>query len=284
MLFTRRRVVAACVLGCMLAYALYFFTRAPVQDAAWSSPYQVIPQVRIYDDTLSITNLRDFRYDDNGAVTQARYIDREYPLSGLRDVWFGLSHFGPNGLAHAFASFEFSNGEFLVVSIEARLREDQVHYRPVTGALRGYTKFVVLATEQDVVGLRSHIRKEPVYLYRLQGSMLQGRALLLNYMRRAETLSAHPEFYNTLTDNCLTGLLAESGRYTSLHHWLDYRILLPGYSDALLLEKGFIGLDQQEVFSGDMDGYLQAVRIQAHIDPEKTSLDAPDFSTKIRAR
>jgi len=43
-------------------------------------------------------------------------------------------------------------------------------------------------------------------------------------------------------------------------------------------------LDQQEVFSGDMDGYWQAVRTQAHIDPEKTSLDAPDFSIKIRAR
>jgi len=42
-------------------------------------------------------------------------------------------------------------------------------------------------------------------------------------------------------------------------------------------------LDQQEVFSGDMDGYCQAVRTQAHIDPEKTSLDAPDFSIKIRA-
>lgn len=281
-MLSRKKTVGLSVLLLMLVYALYFVSRVPSQDGDWKVSYQVLPEVRVSGDILSVRHVRDFRYDGSGAVAEARYLDKKYMLSELKNVWFGISHFGAYGLAHAFASFEFANGEFLVVSMEARLRQDQTRYGPVDGAFRNYTKFIVLATEQDVIGLRSHIRKEPVYLYRLNGSMLQGRALLLNYMRHAETLTAHPEFYNTLTDNCLTGLLAESGRYEAMHHWLDYRILLPGYSDELLLEKGFIGDVAMRREADDVMSYMTSLREQSRIDPASTSLEDEAFSLKIR--
>lgn len=282
MTLNRKKIVGLSVVLLMLMYTLYFVSRVPSQDGDWKEPYRVLPEVSVSGDILSVRHVRDFRYDAGGAVTERQYFDKEYLLSELKDVWFGISHFGDYGLAHAFASFEFSNGEFLVVSIEARMRRDQTDYRPVEGAFRRYTKFIVLATEQDVIGLRSHIRKERVYLYRLNGSMLQGRALLLNYMRHAETLTSHPEFYNTLSDNCLTGLLAESGRYGAMHDWLDYRILLPGYADELLLEKALIGEGVASRAANDVTQYMAQLRTQARIDPASTSLQDEAFSLKIR--
>ncbi|MDX1479697.1 MAG: DUF4105 domain-containing protein [Saprospiraceae bacterium] len=260
------------VVAALTSYAIWFSTREPVQDDNWKSAYRVLPEIHLNGDTLHINHLRDFRYDTDGNVLEERYQKGTYRLSSLKGVWFGLSHFGPAGLAHAFASFEFADGQFLAVSIEARLREDQDHYDPLTGAFRGYTKFVVLATEQDVIGIRSHLRKSPVYLYPLNGSALQGRALLLNFLRRADNLGHTPDFYNTLTDNCLTGLLAESGRYTDLHHWLDYRILLPGYSDEVLFEHNILNTQIS----------MDATRAKARVDSTITP-DDPDFSKKIRS-
>ena len=102
--------------------------------------------------------------------------------------------------------------------------------------------------------------------------MLQARALLLSFLRKSENLERQAEFYNTLTDNCLTGLLAESGRNPELYHWLDYRILLPGYADELLSEKGVFW----------QQGEIESIREQARVVPENTVLDDPLFSAKIR--
>lgn len=270
---SKRKAAFFIAAALLISYILWFSTRVPQQDADWKPAYQVLPEIRISGDNLYIKNLRDFRYDALGEVVKTRYRESTYKLSALQNVWFGLAHFGPGGLAHAFASFEFADGQFLAVSIEARLREDQSGYDPLTGAFRGYTKFVVLATEEDVVGVRSFIRKTPVYLYPLNGSALQGRALLLNFLRRADNLGHTPDFYNTLTDNCLTGLLAESGRYNDLHHWLDYRIILPGFSDEVLFEHGIINTQN------DMTATRLAARINDSISP-----DQPDFSLKIRDR
>ena len=270
---SKRKAAFFLAAALLIGYILWFSTRVPQQDADWKPAYQVLPEIRISGDNLYIKNLRDFRYDALGEVAETRYRESTYKLSTLKNVWFGLAHFGPGGLAHAFASFEFADGQFLAVSIEARLREDQSHYDPLAGAFRGYTKFVVLATEEDVVGVRSFIRKNPVYLYRLNGSALQGRALLLNFLRRADNLGHTPDFYNTLTDNCLTGLLAESGRYNDLHHWLDYRIILPGFSDEVLVEHSII----------DTQNDITQTRLTARIS-DSISPDQPDFSRKIRTR
>ncbi|MZR63580.1 DUF4105 domain-containing protein [Alcanivorax sp. DP30] len=256
----------------LLGYGIWFHSRVPVQDADWKEKYAVTPEVTLHGDTLHINGIRDFRFDSDGQVVQARYLNRTYTLSKLKGLWFGLSHFGGDGLAHAFASFEFSDGTFLAVSIEARLRKEQNRYNPLAGAFRNYTKMVVLGTEQDVIGSRAFSAQEPVFLYPINGSALQGQALLLNFLRRADILSRTPDFYNTLTDNCLTGLLAESGRYTELHDWLDYRLLLPGYSHEVLYEHGLIGQGES----------LEQIQAQARVNPD-IAPDTDNYSQKIRS-
>lgn len=77
-------------------------------------------------DTVGIRNVRDFRYNNDDVIAEAHYIDQNYKLSEFRNAWCAISHLGDHGLAHVLLSFEFKQDQFLVVSIEARLRKDDV--------------------------------------------------------------------------------------------------------------------------------------------------------------
>ena len=70
----------------------------------------------------------------------------------------------------------------------------------------------------------------------------------------------------------MTGLLAQSEKFRSWTSWLDYRIMLPGYSDRLGYELGLINNSDA----------LEATRKKALINPLKTELEDPLFSIKIR--
>ena len=170
-------------------------------------------------------------------------------------------------------SFEFNNGRFLVLSIESRLRSNQKHYSPFKGFFRSYTKFFVLATESDVIGLRSHIRGEDIYLYPLKVELDEARLMLLAFLKRAKKLNTQSVFYNTLIGNCLTDLLRESNRFNHWHQWLDYRIIFPGYADRLLYKMGMI----------DSKLDFKTLRETARVKPEDYSIDDKDYSHRIRS-
>ncbi|MCK5880857.1 MAG: DUF4105 domain-containing protein, partial [Sinobacterium sp.] len=221
---------------------------------------------------------RDFRYAHNDGgegdkVLQARYIQKNYNISTLKQLWYGISHFDDYGLAHVFLSFEFEGDAFLVVSIEARLEEDQQSgYNPVLGLFRQYQKTVVIATEEDVIGLRTHLRQEPVYLYPLPLSAIQLRALLFNYLRLSEDLQQQAVYYNSFSDNCMTGLLRATSTLNQWWQWLDYRIILPGYSDQLLYEK--LLSDNATSFEDWQKKHL--------INPALSTVESSSFSADIR--
>ncbi len=252
---------------------LFLASKTPSNERSWQTQFQILPTVELEKDTISIHNVRDYRYNRDGTIAQIRYLDETYQLSEFKQAWYGLSHFGDNGLAHVFLSFEFSNDTFLVVSIEARLEEKHTDgYDPIKGLFRNYTKTIVLATEQDVIGLRTHIRSEPVYLHKLNVPELYTKPLLLNFLREAQVLTRKPTFYNTLIDNCMTGLLAQSDQFRSVFSWVDSRIILPGNSDEIAYELGYISNTES----------LDQVRESALINPRFSNIDDADFSQKIR--
>jgi hypothetical protein len=159
------------------------------------------------------------------------------------------------------------------VSIEARLQEKDVDgYNPLAGLFGAYTQTIVLATEQDVIGLRTHVRGEPLYLYKLEVPEIYTKPLLLNFLRKAQVLNYQAEFYNSIIDNCMTGMLSESHQFRGLSSWLDKRILLPGNSDELAYELQYINTDKP----------FDQTRKDALIKPSSTELDDPEFSKKIR--
>ena len=253
------------------------FLRTPSNTGDWQTQFKILPSVELSADTIKISNLRNFRWNTDDTVSKAQYLNKNYQLSQFKNAWYGISHFGDNGLAHVLLSFEFSDenakSDFLVVSIEARLQNKDVDgYNPIAGLFGAYTQTIVLATEQDVIGLRTHVRGEPFYLYKLDLPEIYTKPLLLNFLRKAHALNYQAEFYNSIIDNCMTGLLAESHQFKGLSSWLDTRILLPGDSDELAYDMKYINTNKA----------FAQVREDAHVNPSSTDLEDPEFSRKIR--
>lgn len=258
----------------IVLWVSYVALKEPSNDANWQKQYALLPAIKIDQDIISISHVRDFRYNADQSIATSSYLNENYALSELKDAWYGISHFGENGLAHVLLSFEFADDKFLVVSIEARLQEKDIDgYSPIKGLFGSYTKTIVLATERDIIGLRTHIRSEPFYLYKLNLPELYSKALLLNYLRKAQTLNTEPAFYNSIVNNCMTGLLVESNRFKLMSSWLDTRIFLPGNSDELAYELGLI----------DNSAPFEALRMQALVDPLTTAIEDINFSRNIRA-
>ncbi|KDE41259.1 putative membrane protein [Nitrincola lacisaponensis] len=245
--------------------------RQPSHQGPWLEAQARLPEVTTADGRIyQVQHLRDFRYDDSGAIRAAQYREADYDLSLLQQVWLGVSHFAGMGLAHAFVSFEFSDGQYLAISFEARLRPGE-SYSPVRGLLNQYPKILVLGTEEDIIGLRSHVRGERVLLYPLQLDAEQQTYLFRGLMEDVSDIFAKPRFYNTLLDNCVTSLLRHDPEHSAWKGLLDYRVLLPGFGDAFAQQKGWISDELP------LEQLREQVRVDGRIDP-----DVPNYSALIR--
>ena len=245
----------------------------PTHEGPWIQAQAELPGVEIADERVfNLLQIRDFRYHSDTSIASADYRDATYELDALERIWLGVSHFSGMGLAHAFVSFEFAGGEFLAVSFEARLRPGQ-SYSPVKGLLNQYPKILVLGTEEDILGLRSHVRKERVLLYELQLTQSQQAYLFTGLMHDVAEIEASPRFYNTLLDNCVTSLLRHDPEYHGLKGLLDYRVLLPGFGDGFAQEKGWIRDDLS----------LAQLRLESLVDATIDPMEA-NFSQRIRGK
>src|SRR5439155_1559425 len=75
------------------------------------------------------------------------------------------------------------------------------------GFFRQYELIYIFADERDVVRVRTDYRHEDVYLYRTNFTPVQARAVLMDYVQRANALARQPQFYNALTSNCITNVV-----------------------------------------------------------------------------
>jgi hypothetical protein len=268
-------VVVICGLlvgGALVLLTLVVQLRVPSHEGDWQTVHEVLPRAEIDGDRLTIRNLRNFTYDDDGAVREARYEDRSYDLAALDSLWYGLSHFASYGLAHSFLSFGFADGGYLALSVEARLEKHQT-YSPLLGLVSTYELIYVAADERDVIGLRSHVRGEAVLLYETRVPPAKAKELLLVMLATMNEIYDRPRFYNTLLDNCTTNILQHAEQLTRWDLFTDYRVILPGYSDGLAYQLGAIANDVP----------LASARDRARLDPNGIALNDPSFSRAIRA-
>lgn len=237
-------ILAAVVFG--LGVAVLLGLRSPSNDRAWAADQSRLPEIEVIDGEARVRGIRDFRHRADGSV-EARWRDETYNLDQARRVWFALAPFASRyrGLAHSFLSFEFEDGRFLSVSVEAR-REVGEGYSLVGGLLQGFEVTYVVGTEEDLLGLRA-LRGDTLYLYPSVATPEQTRAIFVDMLARARALADTPEFYNTLTNNCTTNLRDHVNRVASARLPWGWGVLLPGFSDALALEHGLLdtGLDVQ---------------------------------------
>ena len=172
-------------------------------------------------------------------------------------------------MAHPIVSFDFGGGTRLCMSIETRKAVDQ-GYSAVGGIYRQYELIYLACDERDAVRVRTNYRKgEDLYLYHLRMPPERARTMFLEYMERVNALNVRPEFYNAITSNCTTNIRTQSAK---TNPW-DWRILLNGYADKMLYDRGD--------FAGDL--LFDELKRRALINPAaRAANDAPDFSQRIR--
>ena len=269
-IFVRRPWKAAITAGGFAVILVWWFSLQPSNDRAWLPDVAVLPYAEIAGDQATIHNLRncDYRTETDFDV---HYYDKTYDLAALRTVDLYLVTWGSPDIAHTMVSFGFTNGDYVCFSIETRKEKGEA-YSAVKGLFRQFELTYIIADERDLVRLRTNYRHgEEACLYRLQVTPEQGRKLFLDYLRRANELHAHAEWYNALTDNCTLAIRTQRAA-TDRAPW-DWRMLLNGHLDELLYERGMLVTNLP---------FAELKRI-SNINARAKAADASvDFSQQIR--
>ena len=211
----------------------------PSNDRNWRGNMAVLPSARIRGDRAKVYNVRNCTYLDEDTYV-LNYEDRSYDLAELETLDFIICPFnGTPSLAHTMLSFGFTDGRYLGVSIEVRLEEGEV-YSAIGGTMRQFEIMYVVADERDLIRLRTEIRDTDVYIYRSVATPEKVRELFIDIMKRVNTLKRHPEFYDTLMNNCTTNIVAHINRVRPGTIPWDPMAILNGYSDRAAYRLGLL--------------------------------------------
>jgi hypothetical protein len=237
--FRRALTVWAIAMGVL---SVWYAADRPSNDRDWSPEYAVPATVSRMGDHVRIRNIRNFSYRSEGDLTPA-YYDATYSLADLERLDLVTSYWSGDTIAHVFLTFGFRDGRHLAFSIETR-RQATYSYSAIAGFFHHYELFYVVADERDLIGVRTDIRRERVYLYRIRASRDAIRALFVSYLDKVAALSRNPEWYNTLSDNCTTGILARvGGGSVAATIPRDWRVLLTGYAAEDAYRRGLLESD-----------------------------------------
>ena len=256
-----------------LAGFLVLRARIPSHDREWSTDQSVLPAATFTADSVRIEGVRNFRWTSSTAFTPA-WETRSYDLRRISTAWYVVIPFGTiwRGPAHAFVSFGFDDGQYVAISIEAR-REPKEAYGVVAGALRNFELVYVVGDEQDLIGRRAVFDGTDVDLYPIRAEPSQVRQMFVSMLERANAIRARPEFYNTLTNHCTLNLVHHVNALVPGRIPSSWRIVLPGYSDAVIHDIGLI----------DTTLTIAEARTRFKInDRARMALGQPDFSAQIR--
>jgi hypothetical protein len=183
-----------------------------------------------------VRNAEFFTYRD--AIV--KHEDRTYDLSKIRSVDFIVVPFSEiKAVAHTMLSFGFEGGEHVGISVEVRL-ENGEGYDPALGAFGQFELIYVIADERDLIPVRVEHRDVDVYVYPSTAPPELARKLFVDMLRRANQLAEHPEYYDTLGNNCTTNIVRHINAIAPSKVPYDFRVLLPGYADKLAYELGLI--------------------------------------------
>ena len=220
-------------------------------------------------DRLSVRNVRNFSWRTEAEYSE-RWEQRTYDLSKLRSLDLFLVYWTGPSIAHTIMSFSFDDGRYLDFSIELR-RTQNDQYSALAGFFKTHELIYIGADERDLMTLRK-VRNENIQLYRLRTPPERTRALLVEYIKQANDLAAHPRFYNTITTNCTTAIFDMMRAVTSSIPF-DWRIILTGHLPSYLYEHGAV----------DTRISLEELRRRADVTSQvEAELSEAEFSSRLR--
>lgn len=247
----------------------WWFSLQPRQYRDWKTEVALAPHAVIEGEIVTLHNVRNFEYRTDKDFTP-RYEMRRLDLRNLKGVDIFINYWGAPYMAHPIISFDFGVDGRICFSIETRPEKGE-SYSALGGLYRQFELCYVVADERDVIRLRTNYRQgEDTYLYRLKNQ--NARESFLDYVRTVNELHETPRWYNAVTNNCTTAIRHQ--RAASDRAPWDWRMLVNGYGDELLYERGTI--DRSLPFA--------ELKKISHINGRaKAANDAADFSEKIRA-
>jgi len=270
----RARTVLTIVFVIALVLVVVVWRMAtPSNSRDWQPEVAVLPYAVVDGDRVTVHNIRNFDYRTETDFTPA-YYDRTFDLKRLTGVDLLAVYWMGPAIAHLFVSFDFGD-DHLAISIEAR-KDRTKPYATVPGFFRQYELVYIVADERDVIRVRTNYRKSPpeeVYLFRVAGTPERARRLFLDYIKDINEIREHPRFYNTLTTNCTTMILAHAAVNVG-HLPYSWKVMLSGYAPEYAYDQG--RLDRSMPFAELMQ--------RSHINAAAQAADKdPEFSKRIRA-
>jgi Domain of unknown function (DUF4105) len=243
----------------------------PSNNRLWADDVALRTTGVVDGDHVTLHNVRNFDWRTKTDYTQ-RWETRTYDLRRLNSLDMILSYWSMPAIAHVLISFGFDDGEHVVFSVEIR-REKTESFSEIGGFFKEFELSVIASDERDVIRVRTNVRGEDDYLYRLHMPVDDIRSLFLAYVSQANDVARKPRFYNTVTANCTTIIYHMMKRIVG-HLPLDYRLLLSGYLPGYVYKVG--GLDTR--YS------LEELRVLGRITERAKESDRRlTFSADIRA-
>ena len=284
MFATRRATRKHALMGLaivVLGLFAFYQTRTPSHDRIWTVGQELMSTADIHEDTVSLSNIRDFEYGDDGSVV-VNYRAETFDLAQINSVWFGVDRFTDvEPVAHTFLSFGFKESvdspeEFVAFSVETRREASEGDYSPFKGIYNHYELIYVVATERDMLMQRANVLAHPVQLYPMRAEKEQMQAMFLDIIHRINSVAETPEFYHTLRSNCTNNIVAHANHVgpNPINMW-QRGVIFPGYSDWLAYRYQLI----------DTELTLEGAREQFRIDQRTSQWNGQgNFSSFIRER
>lgn len=231
------------ILGFALTFGgllLWWQSLAPSNDRVWADDVARMTTGTVAANRVTLQNVRNFDWRSDSDYTQ-RWESRSYDLDHLDSVDMILSYWSGRAIAHVLMSFGFDDGEHVVFSVEIRPQKSE-GFSEIGGFFKEFELSIIAADERDVIRVRTNVRGEDDYLYRIRLPVSAVRSLFLAYVAQANELVRTPRFYNTVTVNCTT-LVYHMVKHIVGYLPMDYRLLFSGYLPEYVYGVG--GLDMR---------------------------------------
>ena len=234
----RRRTVYG-VLALCAGIILGWSQIKPSHDRNWATSFAQLPRITTEGDLIRVHNIRNFDYRTPEDFT-VRYYDKTFDLNKLETADYVLSYWdGNEAIAHTLVSFGFGDGDYLTVSVETRLEQGEPQTN-LGGFYKQYELIYILGDERDLLRLRSNFRKEEVFVYPTNFNKKDIRKFFGVIIERINSIANKPQFYNTISHNCISSLTKDFSKVLEVREPFNYRWFLNGYSAELMFEHGAI--------------------------------------------
>ena len=266
----RYAIASAVFAAAYLVLLAWWRSLVPTNDHPWADDVARTLHGTLDGERATLHEVRNFDWRSAEDYTP-RWETRSYDLGTLGSLDMIVSYWSSSAIAHVLLSFGFEDQGRLVFSVEIR-REKTETYSEIGGFFKEFELIVIAADERDIVRLRTNIRRERTYLYRLRMTPAEIRALFLAYLAEANSLVNRPRFYHTLSGNC-TILVYRMLRRILGPLPLSYRLWLSGYMPEYMYGVGRL----------DLRYPLEELRAMGYVSERGLAADqSPTYSADIR--